>query len=81
MTAPRATSTAARIVPVDGTTREWRCPNCDAMLAQIIGDRVVIRVRDRTIYLRAELEPDQVCWRCGTMSALVGLELRGGVVC
>jgi ribosomal protein L37AE/L43A len=58
---------AARIVVVNGD-REWHCPNCNTRLAQLIGDRVVIRVRDRVITMRADLEPDQVCWKCGTTS-------------
>lgn len=67
MVQPRATTTA-RIVVIDDTVREWRCPNCGSMLAQIIGDRVVIRVRDRMISLPADVEQDQVCWRCGVTS-------------
>lgn len=47
---------------------EWHCPNCDQKLAEIVGQRVVIRVKDRTITLRSDLEPDQVCWKCGATS-------------
>lgn len=59
----------ARIVVVNGD-REWHCPNCNARLAQLIGERVVIRVRDRLISMRSDVEPDQVCWKCGITSNL-----------
>lgn len=48
----------------------WRCPNCHQKLAEIIGNRVVIRVGERMLSLPAEREPDQVCWKCGTTSVL-----------
>lgn len=63
MTAP------AKITNEQGT-RAWRCPNCDAKLAEIVGKRVVIRARDRLISLRSDVEQDQVCWKCGIMSYL-----------
>ena len=69
MVQPRATPKPARIETIAGT-REWHCPNCDAKLGEIIGERVVIRVRDRLISLRSDVEQDQVCWRCGITSSL-----------
>jgi hypothetical protein len=68
MVQPRATPNA-RILLVNGV-QEWHCPNCDAKLAEIIGARVVIRVRERLISLRSDVEQDQVCWKCGTTSHL-----------
>jgi ribosomal protein S27AE len=59
----------AKVVVVNGD-REWHCPNCGTKLAAIIGARVVIRVRERLISLRSDVEPDQVCWKCGTTSYL-----------
>jgi predicted RNA-binding Zn-ribbon protein involved in translation (DUF1610 family) len=63
------THSAAKIVSISGV-REWHCPNCGTKLAEILGRRVVIRVRDRLISLRSDVEPDQVCWKCGTTSNL-----------
>lgn len=62
---------SGRLVAVNGV-QQWLCPNCGAKLAEIVGERVVIRIRDRTISLRVDLYPDQVCWRCGETSVLAG---------
>lgn len=59
----------AKVVTEQGIST-WRCPNCDQKLGNILGVRVVIRVSDRLISLPATVEPDQVCWRCGTTSVL-----------
>lgn len=48
----------------------WRCPNCEQKLADIIGMRVVIKVGERRISLRSDVEQDQVCWKCGMTSVL-----------
>jgi len=56
------------IITTHNGTAEWHCPNCDQKLAEIIGQRVVIRARERLISLRSDVEPDQVCWKCGTTS-------------
>lgn len=61
------TTPLAKITNEQGT-RSWRCPNCDAKLAEILGKRVVIRAQDRLISLRSDVEQDQVCWKCGTTS-------------
>lgn len=59
----------AKIVNVGGC-KVWHCPNCDQKLAEIVGSRVVIRIKERMISLSSNAEPDQVCWRCGTTSVL-----------
>ncbi len=59
----------AKIVTEAGHTW-WKCPNCTQRLAEIIGERVVIRSQDRLISLRSDADQDQVCWRCGIMSRL-----------
>lgn len=51
-------------------TPDWRCPNCNAKLAEIVGERVVIRMRNRRLSLPAIDDIDQVCWRCGVVSVL-----------
>lgn len=65
----RRVSTPAKITTERGLPM-WRCPNCGQKLAEILGDRVVIKAGTRTISLPVGVEQDQVCWRCGTMSAL-----------
>lgn len=65
------TVSAAKITTEAGHTW-WRCPNCDAKQAEIIGRRVVILAKDRRISLPADVEQDQVCWKCGTTSILEG---------
>ena len=67
VSASMPTMMAAKISRDHGST-VWLCPNCDQKLAEIIGQRVVIRVRERLISLRSDVEQDQVCWKCGTTS-------------
>lgn len=62
-------SQAAKIVIRAGHTW-WLCPNCSQKLAEIIGDRIVIRSGPIMITLGKHTEPDQTCHRCGASSLL-----------
>lgn len=59
----------ARIVERQGR-QWWLCPVCAKTLAEVIGDRIVIRVHERVIGMARAKTPDQVCPQCGTHSVL-----------
>lgn len=59
----------AKVVEADGR-KLWRCPSCNRLLGEIVGDRVVVKVADRCFSMAVRTRPDQVCPKCSTISAL-----------
>lgn len=49
--------------------RWWRCPNCGQKMAELVGERVVIKAAGVLISLRAR-PVEQGCPRCGMVSEL-----------
>jgi hypothetical protein len=51
----------------------WRCPCCRRTLAEIVGDRIVVKVAHQTVRLPRVGDVDQPCPRCGAVSVLRGV--------
>lgn len=54
----------------------WTCPTseCHKTLAEVFGDRIVIRTGDRFIEARVSSGLQQTCPTCGAKSAIAGEE-------
>ena len=48
----------------------WECPNCGQRLADVMGDRVVIKTGDRRISFPLRDGTEQTCPKCGAYSEL-----------
>jgi len=62
---------AGQIVTVGGHTW-WHCANaaCRQKLGEIIGPRLVIRLKGVQLSLSVAADPECTCPRCGTLNAM-----------
>lgn len=51
-------------------SRDWRCPNCQLRLGEIIGKRVIIQIGSRQVRMPVANTPETDCPRCGETSRL-----------
>lgn len=58
------------IVPDRVRAWDWRCPNCGAMLGQVIGTRVIVQIGSRQVRMPVANDPETDCPRCGETSRL-----------
>jgi rubrerythrin len=48
----------------------WRCPSCNRTLGELVGERLVVKIADRTLTFPAIADADQTCPKCGCVSVL-----------
>lgn len=50
--------------------QRWECPNCGQHLGEVMGERLVIAVKERRLSIPIREGTEQTCWRCGSVSEM-----------